>query len=483
MEEKKKINNKSNSRVSNDDTNKEKRKKLKPIQVRRSIKDIIISHNPYDYIYNYKGNDIDIFDINKHDKIVKDRTSEIEENSNIFIENEILDNNEMLLRKELNELINKDDLSEDMKNDIKALYIEVQEMYLILKNDIKNNIPSSDEIIKLYLADDQKDKSTNIIWKRFCFYKLLSDKLNDLHISTISSYRHTYLKTIYIWYKKNKKLLFNTDDNKEVFGGNNIVGEINEVDEKNESDEKNEVDEKNEDDEKNEGDEKNVDEKNEGGEKNVDEKNEGGEKNVDEKNVDEKNEGDEKNITNQNEIIKNKDPLNCHTKKEETEKEMKKDYAKKISHNFDETLQEEMNKIKKEHEIKENDINLLVYNEEPHDVLNKYTFPNDVFLLNNTKISDKNIKNVKEEQNVVSNDLNVLLLRNDKDEEDKYAKGICEHVSLDIFINNNDAFNINTNDAFNINTNDTDMGEFIYLINFMINDEITDIDSDTLFVL
>ncbi|EUR79065.1 hypothetical protein PFBG_00555 [Plasmodium falciparum 7G8] len=443
MEEKKKINNKSNSRVSNDDTNKEKRKKLKPIQVRRSIKDIIISHNPYDYIYNYKGNDIDIFDINKHDKIVKDRTSEIEENSNIFIENEILDNNEMLLRKELNELINKDDLSEDMKNDIKALYIEVQEMYLILKNDIKNNIPSSDEIIKLYLADDQKDKSTNIIWKRFCFYKLLSDKLNDLHISTISSYRHTYLKTIYIWYKKNKKLLFNTDDNKEVFGGNNIVGEINEVDEKNEDDEKNEGDEKN----------------------------------------DEKNEGDEKNITNQNEIIKNKDPLNCHTKKEETEKEMKKDYAKKISHNFDETLQEEMNKIKKEHEIKENDINLLVYNEEPHDVLNKYTFPNDVFLLNNTKISDKNIKNVKEEQNVVSNDLNVLLLRNDKDEEDKYAKGICEHVSLDIFINNNDAFNINTNDAFNINTNDTDMGEFIYLINFMINDEITDIDSDTLFVL
>ncbi|KYO03599.1 hypothetical protein PGSY75_0216900 [Plasmodium gaboni] len=449
MEEKKKINSKSNNVLTNDDKNKEKRKKLKPIQVRRSIKDIIIECNPYDYIYNYKGYDINIFDNNnKEDDIIKkkDRSDEIKKNSSIFIENEMLDNNEKLMRKELNELINKKDLSEDMKNDIRALYIEVQEIYLILKNDINKNIPSSDEIIKLYLSEEKKDKSTNIIWKRFCFYKLLSDKLNDLHISTISSYRHEYLKTIYIWYQKNKKLLFKETEKKEVFGDKkNERNKKNERDNKNRSDDDNNNSDDN--DNNNNSDNNNNNTSNNNNNNNNNTSNNNNNNNTSNNNYN----SDEKNIIDQNEIIKNKDPLNCHSTKEETEKKMKKNNTKNISHNF-EILQEEMNKIKKEHEIEERELPFLLSDEESHDMFNKYIYPNDICLLNNKKLNDLNVKNMQQENNDENKDLNVLLLRNNKDEEDTNTKIICEHISLDNFINNN-------NNMININNCKLDIKE------------------------
>ncbi|SBT75625.1 conserved Plasmodium protein, unknown function [Plasmodium ovale] len=202
---------------SKNENTKGKREKLKPIQVRRSIKDILIDENPCNYIYNYTGRDISVFP-----KMIVKRDDNLEDTSKVMspsgdknyintyvVDVESMDSHEQMMMEELKGLLNKEDLSDEMKNNIKSLFIEVQEIYLELKNDIKNNYPSTEDILKLYCTNDTTGKSRNTIWKSVCFYKLLSDQLRDIHISTISSYRLGYLKTIYKWYKKNKKMIFN----------------------------------------------------------------------------------------------------------------------------------------------------------------------------------------------------------------------------------------------------------------------------------
>lgn len=119
-----------------------------------------------------------------------------------------IDSHQQMMMEELKQLLSKEDLTDEMKNNIKSLYIEVQEIYMEIKNDLKKNCPSSEEILNLYRSDDINKKSKNAIWKRFCFYKMLSDQMSDIHICTISSYRLKYLKTIYKWYCKNKRVLF-----------------------------------------------------------------------------------------------------------------------------------------------------------------------------------------------------------------------------------------------------------------------------------
>ncbi|SBS80514.1 conserved Plasmodium protein, unknown function [Plasmodium ovale] len=210
------LSSKSTAHSKNENT-KGKREKLKPIQVRRSIKDILIDENPCNYIYNYTGRDISVFPkmIVKCDDNLEDTSkvmspSEDKNYINTYVVDvESMDSHEQMMMEELKGLLNKEDLSDEMKNNIKSLFIEVQEIYLELKNDIKNNYPSTEDILKLYCTNDTTDKSRNKIWKSVCFYKLLSDQLSDIHISTISSYRLGYLKTIYKWYKKNKKMIFN----------------------------------------------------------------------------------------------------------------------------------------------------------------------------------------------------------------------------------------------------------------------------------
>ncbi|CAD2097245.1 conserved Plasmodium protein, unknown function [Plasmodium vinckei] len=201
---------------------------LKKIQVRRSIKDILTNDNPCTYIYNYTGREIDVFpktvldskgkDMNNAglfiDKIECDIKNDNDEkcneesSANCLTNLKRMDSQENRLLNELNELLSKQDLTDEMKNNIKSLYIEIQEIYLEVKTDLKNNYPSAQDILKIYTKDEGNDKDKDYTWRCLCFYKLLNDQLSDIHISTITSYRLEYLKTIYKWYTKNKQLIF-----------------------------------------------------------------------------------------------------------------------------------------------------------------------------------------------------------------------------------------------------------------------------------
>ncbi|KEG00533.1 hypothetical protein YYE_04717 [Plasmodium vinckei vinckei] len=205
-----------------------KRVPLKRIQVRRSIRDILTNDNPCIYIYNYTGKEIDVFpktaldlkgkDMNNAglfiDKIECDIKNDNEEkcneesSANCLTNLKRMDSQENKLLNELNELLSKQDLTDEMKNNIKSLYIEIQEIYLEVKTDLKNNYPSAQDILKIYTKDEGSDKDKDYTWRCLCFYKLLNDQLSDIHISTITSYRLEYLKTIYKWYTKNKQLIF-----------------------------------------------------------------------------------------------------------------------------------------------------------------------------------------------------------------------------------------------------------------------------------
>ncbi|VEV54873.1 conserved Plasmodium protein, unknown function [Plasmodium vinckei vinckei] len=205
-----------------------KRVPLKRIQVRRSIRDILTNDNPCIYIYNYTGKEIDVFpktaldlkgkDMNNAglfiDKIECDIKNDNDEkcneesSANCLTNLKRMDSQENKLLNELNELLSKQDLTDEMKNNIKSLYIEIQEIYLEVKTDLKNNYPSAQDILKIYTKDEGSDKDKDYTWRCLCFYKLLNDQLSDIHISTITSYRLEYLKTIYKWYTKNKQLIF-----------------------------------------------------------------------------------------------------------------------------------------------------------------------------------------------------------------------------------------------------------------------------------
>ncbi|SCM05470.1 conserved Plasmodium protein, unknown function [Plasmodium chabaudi adami] len=205
-----------------------KRLPLKKIQVRRSIKDILTNDNPCIYIYNYTGKEIDVFpktvldskgkDMNNAglfiDKIEynikndNDEKGNEESSENCLTNLKRMDSQENRLLNELNELLSKQNLTDEMKNNIKSLYIEIQEIYLEVKTDLKNNYPSAQDILKIYAKDEGSDKDKDYTWRCLCFYKLLNDQLSDIHISTITSYRLNYLKTIYKWYTKNKQLIF-----------------------------------------------------------------------------------------------------------------------------------------------------------------------------------------------------------------------------------------------------------------------------------
>ncbi|KJP87346.1 hypothetical protein AK88_03026 [Plasmodium fragile] len=200
---------------------KKERQKIKPIQVRRSLKDILVNENPSQLILNYSGKKIaSAFpdeDVQKQDILSESHTEEPtngedkrKKGGNVerLFSTEAIDSHQKMMMEELKELLSKEDLTDEMKNNIKSLYIEVQEIYMEIKNDLKKNCPSSEDILNLYRSDDINRKSKNAIWKKFCFYKLLGDQMSDIHICTISSYRLQYLKTIYKWYCKNKRVLF-----------------------------------------------------------------------------------------------------------------------------------------------------------------------------------------------------------------------------------------------------------------------------------
>ncbi|CAG9482405.1 unnamed protein product [Plasmodium vivax] len=197
------------------------RQKIKPIQVRRSLKDILVNENPSQLILNYSGRKIaSAFpeeDVMHQDILSESPTEEPISgedkrkkggNMERLISTEAIDSHQQIMMQELQELLSKDDLTDEMKNNIKSLYIQVQEIYIEIKNDLKKNCPSSEDILNLYRSDDLNKKSKNAIWKKFCFYKMLGDQMSDIHICTISSYRLKYLKTIYKWYCKNKRVLF-----------------------------------------------------------------------------------------------------------------------------------------------------------------------------------------------------------------------------------------------------------------------------------
>ncbi|CXH96381.1 conserved Plasmodium protein, unknown function [Plasmodium berghei] len=209
-----------------------KKTPLKKIQVRRSIKDILVNDNPCIHIYNYTGKEINVFPknvieskgknknnaglfIDKIEYNIKNDNDEkcIEESSvNCLTNLKRMDSQENKLLNELNELLSKKNLTDEMKNNIKSLFIEIQEIYLEVKTDLENNYPSAQDILKIYNtnedSDEDKNKDKDYTWRSLCFYKLLNDQLSDIHISTITSYRLEYLKTIYKWYTKNKKIIF-----------------------------------------------------------------------------------------------------------------------------------------------------------------------------------------------------------------------------------------------------------------------------------
>ncbi|ANQ06308.1 Uncharacterized protein PCOAH_00009550 [Plasmodium coatneyi] len=200
---------------------KKERQKIKPIQVRRSLKDILVNENPSQLILNYSGRKIGSAfpdeDVKKQDLLSESHTEEPTNNedkrkkeSNVerLFSTEAIDSHQQIMMDELKELLSKEDLTDEMKNNIKSLYIEVQEIYMEIKNDLKKNCPSSEDILNLYRSDDMNKKSKNAVWRKLCFYKMLGDQMSDIHICTISSYRLKYLKTIYKWYCKNKRLLF-----------------------------------------------------------------------------------------------------------------------------------------------------------------------------------------------------------------------------------------------------------------------------------
>ncbi|CAA9986680.1 conserved Plasmodium protein, unknown function [Plasmodium knowlesi strain H] len=212
---------------------KKERQKIKPIQVRRSLKDLLVKEDPSQLILNYSGKKIGSAfpdeDVKKQDilsEFQKEEATNGEDkrkeggNMDRLFSTEVIDSHQRIMMEELKELLNKEDLTDEMKNNIKSLYIEVQEIYMEIKNDLKKNCPSSDDIINLYRSDDMNKKSKNAIWRKLCFYKMLGDQMSDIHICTISSYRLKYLKTIYKWYCKNKRVLFGSR-----FGHRSVGGE------------------------------------------------------------------------------------------------------------------------------------------------------------------------------------------------------------------------------------------------------------------
>lgn len=204
----------SQSSLSNntEDSTKTKRAKLKPIKVKRSLNDILITDDPCVLIINYKGREVSSMPLeinvpneSEEPKNEIENKNKKEEEMNIFA----LEEHEQLLLTELKKLLNKKDLTDEIKCNIKSLYIEVQKFYLEIKNDIKENFPTTQELLKLYSSKESDKAERELIRKKFYFYKLLKEQLNDLHISTIASYRMECLKSMYTWYNKHKKILFN----------------------------------------------------------------------------------------------------------------------------------------------------------------------------------------------------------------------------------------------------------------------------------
>ncbi|CRG94372.1 conserved Plasmodium protein, unknown function [Plasmodium gallinaceum] len=388
--------NNNNNLENKDEIIKLKREKLKPIQVRRSIKDILIDKNPCDYIYNYTGRNISIFpkDLLSNNENIKDSFNESENDKNNS-EKEVIstisiNEHEQKLLEELKELLKKD-LSNEMKDNIKSLFIEVQEFYLEIKNDLKINYPSTEDLLKLYSTNDCSDKSKNAIWKSFCFYKLLSDQLNDLHISTISSYRLQCLKTIYRWYNKNKRILFNCKNDKKKI--NLFDEEINKNDSLNGNFDNTYASTLNE------------------------------KTNLQNKNNDsiEIKENDENNENNENNEEKKKDIEEDPNEIKDSKSKNQKEYTKEFSEDFDKLLKEHI-QITNEQNEKYEDIELNKKNEitdnESNNILNNYIYPY------NTIISKIECEQKKE--SILKN--NAHIENNNKSNEEKREEDY-EHKS------------------------------------------------------
>ncbi|CRG98681.1 conserved Plasmodium protein, unknown function [Plasmodium relictum] len=406
-----------NSNLENkDEIIKLKREKLKPIQVRRSIKDILIDKNPCDYIYNYTGKNISVFEeeLLKNNNNIKEAFGEIKNNKN-NLEGEVInsisiDDHEKRLLEELNELLNKKDLSSEIKNNIKSLFIEVQEFYLEIKNDLKTNYPSTKDLLKLYSTNDCSDKNKNIIWRSFCFYKLLSDQLNDLHISTISSYRLQCLRTIYKWYNKNKRILFNYQSNKK---------KINFLDEKIITN--NTLNENSDDICYSIKEEKTTLQRN---------SNDliGNHENNKEKKEDIK----ENKIINQEEDIKNNEEND--NKIKESDSIITNEYKRELSEDFGKSLKEHIHVINEKNE-ENKDIELHKKNEvtdnESNEILHNYLFPNYT-LINTVEQEQKEENNLKNNMNIEKNEekREENNEHNKKEEkENEYEKG--EYTNLE----------------------------------------------------
>ncbi|SBT01654.1 conserved Plasmodium protein, unknown function [Plasmodium malariae] len=387
------INTKKNSSQIKDENAKGKRGKLKPIQVRRSIKDILIEKDPCDYIYNYRGKNINVFPeilLTSQDNILKEshqigstKNDEKKQNSQKIVNVDSLDIHEKVMAEELQNLLSKKDLNDETKNKIKALFIQVQHMYLEIKKDIKNNSPSTEDILKLYCTNDTTtDKSKNDIWKSFCFYKLLSDKLSDIHISTISSYRLNYLKTIYEWYSKNKKVLFGCKikDNSGRYRQNSQRNQRRTSLAEGEQGSDNGLGSA-------EGEEVNS---------SHDEQQMNGSK-IEEQ-INASNDVEQTNTSNNGEEIAQGEGT---ISQREQKKPSKKKYVKKISENFEDLLKKHMNEINESTFSKRDQVESMheekeSTNEETSDVLSNYLFPNS-FIVNNEQDKEKREENNENE--------------------------------------------------------------------------------------
>ncbi|ETB57209.1 hypothetical protein YYC_05019 [Plasmodium yoelii 17X] len=386
-----------------------KKPPLKKIQVRRSIKDILVNDNPCIHIYNYTGREINVFPKNVLESNVKNKNNAglfidkieynikndndetcVEESSENCLTNlKRMDSQENRLLNELNELLSKQNLTDEMKNNIKSLYIEIQEIYLEVKTDLKNNYPSAQDILKIYNTnenededgnenedengnenqnedeDKDEDKDKDYTWRSLCFYKLLNDQLSDIHISTITSYRLEYLKTIYKWYTKNKKIIFKGKKQNQTIHDTTLT----------ENDTKCAVGCKREHIEA-EGEEKEG--KKEG---KTEEKDEEKNEEKDEEKNEEKNEGEKEGETN------DLNPIDTEKKGEMDNKMTRENCECEKMECLTKILNKEMNKIR-ENNLSNLELNMLKDNES-NDVLENYIFPNEILKKNQVEENKK----------------------------------------------------------------------------------------------